>query len=176
MRLFHVSEESNIKVFEPRIPLRVDIDNTKGLVWAINEECLPNFLTPRNCPRVTYYSTDKSSKEDKQRYFPSKSSQHVVAIEHKWFETMKNTVLYLYEFDISKFYLQDEISGYYVSEVRQVPINKIIMTNLFNELSIRNVEIRIVDNLWDLSDEIKQTSLNWSMCRMAYAQKRQENN
>ena len=73
MRLFHVSEENNIKVFEPRIPLRADIDNTKGLVWAINEECLPNFLTPRNCPRVTYYSTDKSSKEDKQRYFSSKS-------------------------------------------------------------------------------------------------------
>lgn len=54
-----------------------------------------------------------------------------MAIEHKWFETMKNTVLYLYEFGISKFHLQDEI---------------------------------------------KQTSLNWSMCKMAYAQKRQENN
>ncbi|NNU78140.1 DUF6886 family protein [Clostridium estertheticum] len=174
MRLFHISEESNIKVFEPRIPLRADIDNTKGLVWSINEKCLPNFLTPRNCPRVTYYSTDKSSKEDNEKYFPSESSQHIVAIEHKWFETMKNTVLYLYEFDISKFYLQDEIAGYYVSEVRQVPINKIIKANLFNELSIRNVEIRIVDNLWDLSDEIKQTSLNWSMCRMAYAQERQK--
>ena len=171
MQLFHVSEESNIRVFEPRIPLRTDVDSTKGLVWAINEECLPNFLTPRNCPRVTYYSTDKSSKEDKEKYFSSKSSKHVVAIEHKWFETMKNTVLYLYEFDISKFCLQDEIAGYYVSEVTQVPIKQIIMTNLFNELSNRNVEIRIVDSLWDLSDEIKRTSLNWSMCRMAYAEK-----
>ena len=34
MRLFHVSEESGIRVFEPRIPLRKDLDQTVGLVWA----------------------------------------------------------------------------------------------------------------------------------------------
>lgn len=32
MRLFHVSEESGIRVFEPRIPLRKDLDQTVGLV------------------------------------------------------------------------------------------------------------------------------------------------
>ena len=36
MRLFHVSEESGIRVFEPRIPLRKDLDQTVGLVWAID--------------------------------------------------------------------------------------------------------------------------------------------
>nr|WP_249317049.1 DUF6886 family protein [Bacillus sp. FJAT-50079] len=46
MRLFHVSEESNIEVFHPRILSRTDVDQTKGLVWAINETCLPNFFTP----------------------------------------------------------------------------------------------------------------------------------
>ena len=48
MRLFHVSEESGIRVFEPRIPLRKDLDQTVGLVWAIDEKRLPNFLTPRD--------------------------------------------------------------------------------------------------------------------------------
>ncbi|WP_408632547.1 DUF6886 family protein [Mobilitalea sibirica] len=33
---------------------RLDIDNSKGLVWAITEQCLPNFLTPRDCPRVSH--------------------------------------------------------------------------------------------------------------------------
>lgn len=55
MRLFHVSEESDIREFIPRIPDRDDLDKNVGLVWAINEKRLPNFLTPRNCPRVTYY-------------------------------------------------------------------------------------------------------------------------
>lgn len=43
MRLFHVSEESDIQVFQPRLPTRTDLDLTKGLVWAIDEKCLPNF-------------------------------------------------------------------------------------------------------------------------------------
>lgn len=50
MRLFHVSEESDISEFSPRIPSRTDLDQSVGLVWAINEECLPNYLTPRGCP------------------------------------------------------------------------------------------------------------------------------
>ncbi|QAA32542.1 DUF6886 family protein [Clostridium manihotivorum] len=172
MRLFHVSEESDIEVFNPRIPSRTDLDNTKGLVWAITEQCLPNFLTPRNCPRVTYYKTEDSSAEDVERYFSSKSCSHVLAIEHKWFEVMKNTTLYLYEFEDTNFYLQDETAGYYVSETVQVPIQKLVITNLFDELIKRNVEIRIVDNLWDLRDCIVKSTLSWSMCRMGYAQLR----
>ncbi|WP_291561386.1 MULTISPECIES: DUF6886 family protein [unclassified Clostridium] len=170
MRLFHVSEESDIKVFKPRIPSRNDMDKSKGLVWAINEKCLPNFLTPRDCPRVAYYYTDKTNKED-LKYFSSKTSNHVIAIENKWFQIMKNTTLYLYEFNSNNFYIQDEIAGYYVSEHMEIPFNKIIIEDLFLELLKRNIEIRIVDNLWDLCDEIRETTLNWSMCRMAYASK-----
>ena len=46
MRLFHVSEEPDIKVFEPRLPTRKDLNQNIGLVWAIDEARLPNFLTP----------------------------------------------------------------------------------------------------------------------------------
>lgn len=176
MRLFHVSEDGNILIFNPRIPTRKDIDNSKGLVWSINEEHLPNFLMPRNCPRVTYYSSGKTTEEDKKKYFSSKHSKHVVAIEHDWFEAMKSTTLYLYEFDTTDFYLQDECAGYYVSEDAEVPINKIVITNLFNELFERNVEVRLIDNLWDLRDEIVKSSLNWSMCRMGFAKERYKNN
>lgn len=43
MRLFHVSEESDIKLFEPRIPIRTDLDPTTGLVWIINENAYRTF-------------------------------------------------------------------------------------------------------------------------------------
>lgn len=173
MRLFHVSEESDINLFIPRIPYRKDIDNSKGLVWAITEKCLPNFLTPRNCPRVTYYSTNKSSIEDKESLFSLSSCPHVVAIEYEWFKTMQNTTLYLYEFNTSNFHLQDEIAGYYVSENTEVPINKFIITDLFEELFKRNVELRVINNLCELSDRVKKSSLNWSMCRMGNAKNEQ---
>ncbi|SFJ58730.1 MULTISPECIES: DUF6886 family protein [unclassified Bacillus (in: firmicutes)] len=174
MRIFHVSEENHIQVFYPRIPTREDLDPTKGLVWAINDQCLPNFLTPRNCPRVCYHVGPNTSEIDKQTYISSKSCSHVVVIENRWFETMKNTKLYLYEFDTKQFTLQDENAGYYVSETSQIPIAKLEVVDLFEELFKRNVELRLVNNLWDIFDEIQKTTLNWSMCRMGFAQPRFE--
>jgi hypothetical protein len=171
MRLFHVSEESDISIFKPRLPKRKDLDQSIGLVWAINEVCLPNFLTPRNCPRVTYHCSSNTTEQDENLYLSSKTTNYVVAIEHKWFEIMSKTKLYLYEFDTTDFYLQDKNAGYFVSEKAQVPINKIVIDDLFGELIKRNVEIRIVDNLWDLCGKIQTTSFDWSMCRMDFATK-----
>ncbi|QOY35466.1 DUF6886 family protein [Anaerobacillus isosaccharinicus] len=172
MRLFHVSEESDIQIFVPRLPVRKDLDQSKGLVWAINETCLPNFLTPRDCPRVTYHCNERTTEEDKQKYLSSQSSTHVIAIEHQWFEKMKNTTLYLYEFDPTNFYLQDRGAGYYVSEVTEIPINKIVITDVFAELINRNIEVRMTDQLWDLCECIQTTSFDWSICRMGNAKKK----
>lgn len=171
MRLFHISEESDIEVFHPRIPTRMDLDQTKGFVWAIDERHLPNFLTPRNCPRVCFHVGPETMEIDKATYLSSSSCPHVVAIEQRWFETMANTTLYRYEFDPKDFShrYQDEGAGYYTSEVTQHPIAKVAIHNLFGELFARHVELRLVDSLWDLHDAIQKTSFNWSMCRMRNA-------
>lgn len=168
MRLFHVSEEPDIKVFEPRLPVRKDLNPDIGLVWAIDEARLPNFLTPRDCPRVAYYVSDKTTDYDKQRFFSSNAS-HAVVIENKWVDALKSTTLYLYEFHTDDFILQDDVAGYYVATTAQRPKNKYILTDLMSELSKRNAEIKIVDNLWDTADAVKVSTLIWSLCRMANA-------
>ena len=68
MHLYHVSEEPDIQVFKPRLPERKDLDQNTGLVWAIDEERLPNFLTPRDCPRVAYHVNSQTTDVDKQRF------------------------------------------------------------------------------------------------------------
>lgn len=171
MRLFHASEESDIVRFIPRTPTRNDLDKSKGLVWAISEYYLPNFLTPRDCPRVTYYASEKTSEDDISRFFSS-SSRHCVAIEYAWFERMQNTSLYIYEFDSSNFYIQDKDAGYYVSEHAEVPIGKIQIDDLFGELFKRNIEIRLINNLWILADAVKKSTLHFSICDMANALQR----
>lgn len=85
---------------------------------------------------------------------------------------MKKKKLYLYEFDIREFSLQDQNAGYYTSETIQYPVAKFEIENLFEEMFKRNVEIRVVDSLWNFYDEIQKTTLNWSMCRMRFAQPR----
>ena len=171
MRLFHVSEQPDIDVFHPRIPDRDDMDKNVGLVWAIDEKRLPNFLTPRNCPRVTYHINSKTTADDRQKFFSSPTVEHAVVIENEWYAKMKNTKLYIYEFDCSDFELQDDIAGYYVSKTTQVPIAKYIIDDLFDELIKRNIEIRITDNLQTIADGVKKSSLNWSLCRMGYAKR-----
>lgn len=172
MRLFHVSEEPDIEIFNPRIPERNDMDKSVALVWAVDEERLPNYLVPRNCPRVTYHIGAKTTEEDKMKYFSSQGISHVVIIEEKWLEIMKNTVLYLYGFNSENFVLQDDIAGYYVSKMPQIPTAKYKIDDLHKALSERNIELRTVENLWTVSDEIQNTTLNWSMCRIKYAENR----
>ncbi len=172
MRLFHVSEEANIEVFYPRTPNRDDLDKNVGLVWAVDEERLPNFLTPRDCPRVTYHICKNTDECDRNKFFTSSSVGHAVIIERDWFTVMKNTTLYLYEFNVSDFELQDGVAGYYVSKTSQIPIAKHQVSDLFSELIKRNVEIRITDNLWKIADEVKLSTLNWSLCRMNNAKPR----
>ena len=169
MHLFHASEEPDITVFYPRLPSRRDLDPTVGLVWAIDEEHLPNFLTPRNCPRVTFHIRPETTEDDRRRFFFSDTVRHAVIIEHDWFDRMRNTTLYLYEFDPAGFVMQDEIAGYYVSVTAQTPIARHIITDLPGALIARGVELRITDNLRRLAEDVKTSTLGWSLCRMGNA-------
>ncbi|HIZ55561.1 MAG TPA: hypothetical protein H9671_05065 [Firmicutes bacterium] len=172
MRLFHVSEQSDIHHFEPRIPDRNDLDKHVGLVWAIDEFHLPNFLTPRNCPRVTYHIGENTTDVDRMNFFSTDTMTYAIVIENKWFHIVRSTTLYLYEFHTEDFVLQDHVAGYYVAKTKQIPIAKYEFRDLFSELIKRNVEIRVVDNLWNIADKVKASTLNYSLCRMAFAQPR----
>ena len=172
MYVYHVSEEANIKEFVPRTPTRGDMNHKVGLVWALCERTLPNFLTPRNCPRVAYHVGHQTTQSDIRKYLIGHYS-HVVIIEKDWLCRLQNTVLYVYEFDDVDFYMQDECAGYYVSEKTQIPRLVRIITNLEAELEKYNTELKTVDNLWVIAEEIKNTTFNWSLCRMTFAKGKQ---
>ena len=172
MRLFHVSEEGTIERFVPRIPTRQDMDKSKGLVWALTERSLPTWLTPRDCPRVGYYVIEGTTQADIHKFFSS-SSRHCVAIEHGWFERMRTTTLFVYEFDPSNFYF-DEAAGFYVSDKTETPIDMVAYDDLFAEQFRRNVEVRLLCNLWQIADAVKSSTLQSSLCRMINAKPRSD--
>ena len=167
MRLFHVSEESNIETFVPRIPYRKDVGQSKGLVWALTEPQLPNWGTPRNCPRVCYRAVETSTQDDIDSFFSS-HFRHCVAIEYNWHQRMLDTTLYIYEFETANFYF-DERAGFYVSDKIETPIAVSKHENIYEELFKMSVEVRIIDNLWELGEKVQKSSLKWSLCRMANA-------
>ncbi len=172
MRLFHVSEDGTIDKFIPRIPYRSDMDKSKGLVWALTEPPIPHWLTPRDCPRIGFRTKDDTAPEDIDRFFSS-SSRHCVAIEHGWHKKMSQTTLYLYEFDPANFYW-DDIANFYVSDQTVTPIGMTKYDDLFEELFNRDIEVRILNNLWSLAEALQGSTLHVSLCRMGNAKPKPE--
>jgi len=82
---------------------------------------------------------------------------------------MLETALYVYEFNVANFYLQDKSAGFFVSERTEEPISVTKYDDLYNELFNRNVEVRVMGYLWDLGRSVQKSSLHWSLCRMANA-------
>ena len=64
--LFHVSEQADIRVFHPR--LFRTAPHAGPVVWAIDALKLPNYLVPRDCPRVTFGASAATTVEDRQRF------------------------------------------------------------------------------------------------------------
>ncbi len=166
-RIHHVSEAAAIVRFEPR----ADAEG-RLRVWAIGESRLHNYLLPRDCPRVTYYTTATTSQHDRRAFFTVSDTQSVVAIEHRWLPALSSTRLHVYEFDAGDFVLEDEIAAYYVSTRTAVPIAHREVANPLVELFVRGVELRVLSSLWPLRDAVVASTLGFSIIRMRNAQPR----
>jgi hypothetical protein len=168
-RLFHVSEEPGIAVFEPR-PSPSFFAEIKGdVVFAIGERLLHNYLLPRDCPRVTYYRTETTIAEDAEKFFGESTAEFVVIVESGWYERIKNTTLYCYEFAPANFTLLDECAGYYMSYQAEKPVGVRIITDIMAELLSRNVEVRFTPSLINIAEAVSQSTLNFSIIRMRNA-------
>lgn len=164
-RLFHVSENPDIKTFIPRPSPSYFKEITGNVVFAINDRLLHNYLLPRDCPRVCYYARQDSSTVDIANYI-SPSGNFVMALEYKWKPIVEQTVIYLYELPAQTFTLLDECAGYYISYEPANPLSVKPVTNLLEEITKRNVTVKFVETLKPLSEMIKNSTLNYSIIRM----------
>ena len=159
MILFHISEEPNIDVFEPR----QTATNDKRLVWAIDEEHLRNYLVPRDCPRVTYSAGPRTTESDRERFLGSSAA--VLAIETGWYERMRSCRLHCYHLPGGTFELADECAGYFVSRVPVKPLRVEIIDNIVAAVLMRGVELRVQPSLWELRDAVIASTLAFSIIR-----------
>lgn len=170
-RLYHVSEEFAIALFMPRLPKRKEVHPYVPLVWAIDEDSLPNYLWPRDCPRVCYRADENTSAEDAASFFADCKHRYVIAVEAEWLLRISHTKLCCYEFQPQAFFLQDAIAGYYVSEESQKPSNIRLIESIWEELQNYPVTIKVCPSLWELANEVQKSTLRWSCIRMQNASK-----
>jgi hypothetical protein len=165
--LFHISDRPALEVFFPRLsPLFPELG---PIVWAIDKRHLPNYLLPRDCPRVTFAATAVTREEDRCR-FGVNSWSRVIVIEEQWKTRVDQGTVYRYEFDSSDgFELQDASAGYWVSrrEVRPTAIS--VISDLLAAIRAMNADLRLERNLWPLHDAVAGSTLEYSMIRMRNA-------
>jgi len=168
-RVFHISEEAGIGLFEPRPSPSFFSEITGGVVFAIEERLLHNYLLPRDCPRVTYYVGDNTTQEDKQTFFGESNAEFVVVVESGWYERIKNTTLYCYELSLDGFVLLDECAGYYISYQAVEPVSVQPVNDIIAELLKRKVELRFTPSLLKIAEAVVTSTLNFSVIRMRNA-------
>jgi 8-oxo-dGTP pyrophosphatase MutT (NUDIX family) len=165
--LIHVSEESDIKRFEPR-PSEY---TAECVVWAIDPTRLCNYLVPRDCPRVTYYAGRTTSPADVERFLGS--SQAVVAVESDWWDRVLSCHLYCYYLPQETFQCIDECAGYFLSRDVVVPARVQLVNDPVTELLRLGTEVRFMPELWPLRDAVVASTLSYSLIRMRNARLRQ---
>ena len=167
MKLFHISEKPDIKIFHPR-PSPQFYESIKGdVVFAISDNLLHNYLLPRNCPRVTYYKGADTTQKDLNKFFRESTKGYIINVEEAWKERIQNVTLYKYEFEPDNFTLLDETAGYYVSSESEAPVNVTEITNVIAEIRKRNAELRFLSELKSIASEVVNSSLKFSIIRMS---------
>jgi len=171
MRLFHISEVPSIRTFVPR-PSPSYFENLTGdVVFAICDRLLHNYLLPRDCPRVTFYASERTTQEDREKFFGKSEADFVVTIESGWQPRLQNATLYCYEFSVDSFVSIDESAGYFISYKTVTPLSVQPVTDIEREFQKRKVELRVMPLLGHLAEEVRGSTLEYSLIRMRNALK-----
>jgi hypothetical protein len=162
--LWHASDDGSIELFEPhRAPTS---DRDEDLVWAIDEEHLPAYYFPRDCPRATFWRCARTAPEDTALLA---GAARVHAIEWRWWDRFRDARIFLYRLPADSFEIANEEAGYYVARAAVRPIERLEVSDLVRKHAELGIELRIVENLWPLWDRVIATSLCFSGIRLRNA-------
>jgi hypothetical protein len=162
-RLFHVSEDAGIARFAPRPVPSPDSGVTGEAVWAVAESHLANFLTPRDCPRITFRAGAKTTEDDKARFLSG--ARQVVAFEASWLERVSACTLAIYEMPPEPFELALPEAGYWISREAVEPLSEMTQGNLLAALTAAGAEVRVLQEFWPLCNAVASSSLEFSILR-----------
>jgi hypothetical protein len=168
MDLWHVSEESDIALFEPRLPSS-DSGVTSPVVWAVADSHLVNYLFPRECPRVSIRQNGNSEGVDIERLLGRSPSGVVLFIETAWLSKVESAVLWLYRLPTDSFESVDSNAGYLVSARPVSPVEVRRVDAPLRELMARGAELRVVPRLRAIAEEVALSTLSFSIIRLRNA-------
>lgn len=154
--LFHVSHEGPLARLDPRPSPVASSQAGRPLVWAVDEEHLPQYLLPRDCPRVCWPG----------------AGHRVLAIEEGWADRLDEAPLLVHRLDPAGFTVLDRNAGYWTSAAPVDVLDVEEVTDVRAALAARGAELQLVDDLWPLVDRVVLGGGDFSCIRMREARPR----
>jgi hypothetical protein len=163
--VYHFSEEGDITRFKPRESL--SFSQLGPVVWAIDNEHAPLYFFPRDCPRIAIWKGSGTIDSDVQRF--SLHTRMAITIQRRWLEKVEHSTIFRYSFPAKGFRLFDENAGYYITEDVVESTGVTELNRLPLKLIDAGVELRVVDSLKALQQDVLDSSFAFSMIRMRNA-------
>jgi hypothetical protein len=162
VKLWHVSEDSAIARFEPRE--NPAAHSQEALVWAIDDEHVPAYWFPRDVPRGTWWATAETTADDVERFLGVAPRVH--AIQREWLDEFRAGRVYAYSLPPARFEPYDTNAGYWVAREVVEPVEVLELDDLPRLHDERGIELRVVDDLAAVWDEVIASTVAFSGIRL----------
>ena len=163
--LWHVSEDASIERFEPHVSATAEL--AEPLVWAIDTRHLPLYWFPRDCPRGTFWADSTTDPYDAARLLAGSARVH--AVEEAWLERMRTTDVFAYRLPEASFEPHPEVGGYWIGRETVEPLDVQPLGDLIQLHEDAAIELRVLENLWPLWNEVVASTLEFSGMRLRNA-------
>lgn len=172
MRLFHFSDRGDIAEFVPRPPERHP--DAQPFVYAIDEWHSPNYLFPRNCPRIGVWPIESTSDEDRETFGSLCSGRMKFWIDVSFLDAWEQGSVFRYELDSVQGFVDCQDHGVWVSQQTVTPTSLEHIVDLPCAMQKHQADVEVVPSLIDIAHrffdfEAKSftTTLHVSMIRMS---------
>lgn len=165
--LWHVSEDPTLSRFEPHQARTAITD--EPLVWAIDTRHLPLYWFPRDCPRCTFWASDRTTDADVAAFLDGDRGARVHVIEARWLDRVATAELHLYRMPEATFTEDPTTAGYWMSRVPVDALERVTIADLVARHAATGIPLRTLPNLWPLWDPVVASSLEFSGMRLRNA-------
>ena len=160
--LLHYSEDPSIAIFEPHVPR--SNPTAAAAVWAIDPDHSALYWFPRDCPRVAVWAHNAEQQARLSALFATEAGR-VQVVPLRWFDQIRACQLFEYQFDPEPFAPWPDAEGQWVTHESVTAKTVVPVGDLFARHHMNHVELRFVEELASVREEVLASDLPFSIVR-----------
>jgi hypothetical protein len=162
--LWHFSEDPALWEFRPHTP--ATNPSAPPLVWAVDTRHAPMFWFPRDCPRGCIWPSERTTTQDRERFFGQTAATRVHVIEAGWLTTVRECNLYAYRLPTGSFRPHDEVGGYWVAGHAVEAQERIEVGDLLDRHAAAEIELRVTPSIRPFWRQVAESTVEFSGSRL----------